>query len=549
MSRVAERPAGLTLVRASRIVTQDGPDVQAMLLLGDRVMATGSFEELRPLAGRATVVALPGATVVPGLNDAHQHLTMMAAQAQGLDLSATHIDGPAALEEAMVGYASSLPDDAWVVATRYDHVRNSAGRRLTRADLDALVPDRPVVVVHIGAHWGVVNSRALTAAGLDDDAEDPPGGEIGKDAAGRLNGFVSEQALFDFVYPSLASGEPVAPVASVESMTADLLTSAEKMLAAGITSVCDAMVGPRELQLLQAARAAGLPLRVNALVTFPHLPALAAAGLRDGFGDEWLRIGGVKAFVDGAVAGRSCAVAEPFEDSDDDRGILTTSADDLRALVRRATAAGIRLAVHANGERAIEMVLDAFESSPSRLRHRIEHCSLITPDILRRMARLGVIAVPFGSYALFHGDKLLEWYGAARLERMFAHRSMREAGITVAGSSDYPCGPWEPLLGLQSCVTRRTASGRAAGPSQQLSLREALELYTVGSAASSGESRLKGRLSPGMLADFTVLEGDLMTVDPDALGSVGVLETWVGGARRWAAGGSGGSDGWSEDLV
>jgi len=220
-------------------------------------------------------------------------------------------------------------------------------------------------------------------------------------------------------------------------------------------------------------------------------------------------------------------------------GILTTTAEQLQDLVGRATAAGTRLAVHANGERAIEMVLDALEqvaaTGAPMLRHRIEHCSIVTPSIVERMKRLDVIAVPFGSYAYFHGDKLLQWYGADRLERMFAHRSLRDAGITVAGSSDYPCGPWEPLLGLQSCVTRRSATGRDVGPSQRLSVREALELYTVGSAASSGEDGVKGRLAPSCLADFTVLDGDLMTVDPDRIGAVRVRETWVGGVRRWAA--------------
>ncbi|WP_200934540.1 amidohydrolase [Nostocoides sp. Soil756] len=530
--------ARLVLVTAARIITQSGPDAEAMVLFGDHVLATGSAEEMSRLAPGAPRHDYGDATVVPGFNDAHQHLTMMAAQTSGLDLSAPQLDSPDALAAAITRHAASLPAGGWMVATRYDHVRSSAGQRLTRAELDAAVPDRPAILVHIGAHWGVANSRALAAAGLDDGSVAPAGGELGRDAAGRLDGFVSEQPLFDFVYPSLAAGEPIVPPTPVDELVPAILASAEKMLAAGITSVCDAMVGPRELQLLQRARDHGLPLRVNALLTFPHLPALTELGLRDGFGDEWLRIGGIKAFVDGAVAGRSCAVAEPFEGTDD-TGILTTTAEQLQDLVGRATAAGTRLAVHANGERAIEMVLDALEqvaaTGAPMLRHRIEHCSIVTPSIVGRMKRLDVIAVPFGSYAYFHGDKLLQWYGVDRLERMFAHRSLRDAGITVAGSSDYPCGPWEPLLGLQSCVTRRSATGRDVGPSQRLSVREALELYTVGSAASSGEDGVKGRLAPGFLADFTVLDGDLMTVDPDRIGAVRVRETWVGGVRRWAA--------------
>jgi predicted amidohydrolase YtcJ len=303
------------------------------------------------------------------------------------------------------------------------------------------------------------------------------------------------------------------------------------------------MVGPDELAALQEARGRGLGLRVNALLTYPNLPRLAALGLREGFGDEWLRVGGIKAFADGAVAGRSCAVAEPFEGTDD-LGILTTDAERMQSLVADAEAAGVRMAVHANGERAIELVLDAFEAAAARrpagapaLRHRIEHCSIVTPRIIERMAALRVVAVPFGSYAWFHGDTLLGWYGEERLERMFAHRSLLDAGLTVAGSSDYPCGPWEPLRGLQSCVTRRSRGGRDVGPSQRVTLREALWMYTVGSAAAAGEEHHKGRLAPGHLADLTVLEGDLMAADPDGLGEVPVLATWVGGEPRWEAGG------------
>ncbi len=270
----------------------------------------------------------------------------------------------------------------------------------------------------------------------------------------------------------------------------------------------------------------------------PTSNVLSESGLGDDLGDEWLRVGGIKAFADGAVAGRTCAVAEPFEGSDD-YGILTIEEPALQALAVRAMAAGTRLAVHANGERAITMVLDALEGAAvadpggPRVRHRIEHCSIVTPEILARMARLEVMAVPFGSYAWFHGDTLIDWYGPRRLERMFAHRSMLDAGLTVAGSSDYPCGPWEPLLGLQSCVTRRSRGGRDVGPSQRVSLREALWMYTVGSATVAGEEQVKGRLAPGFLADFTVVDGDLMTVDPDEIGQAAVLATWVGGRPRW----------------
>jgi predicted amidohydrolase YtcJ len=531
--------AELAVIVASRIVTQNGDDTEAMAVSQGRVLATGTVSEMRALAPAAELSDYSGATIIPGFNDAHQHLTMMAAQSLGLDLSEERIDTPQRLTRSIREYSQFVPPQRWVVATRYDHVRSSGGQRLTRSDLDKMVPDRPVIVVNIGAHWGVANSAALDRGGLDDRSPSPPGGEIGKDPAGHLNGFLSEQALFDFIYPSLASRDPVVPPPETEDMALSVVNAARKLLASGITSVGDAMVGPRELNVLQRARQLGLPLRVNALLTFPHLPRLTELGLHTDWGDEWLRLGGIKAFVDGAVAGRSCAVAEPFEGTDD-RGIVTTSPAELQELVDSAAAARIRMAIHANGERAIEMVLDAFENArveygEDQPRHRIEHCSIITPQILSRLAKLRVITVPFGNYAYYHGDKLVDWYGQDRLERMFAHRSMLDAGLTVAGSSDYPCGPWEPLLGLQSCVTRRSVTGRPVGLSQRITLREALRIYTVGSAEASDEHIVKGRLAQGYLADFVVLDGDLLDVPEHRIADVPVLATWVHGRCVWTA--------------
>ena len=527
-----------TLLVGSRVITQAGEDAEALLLAGDRVLATGSVPEMRALAPGATLWDYGGATIVPGFNDAHSHLTMTAAQSVGLDLSGEHLDSPPALTQALSDFAETLSPGAWLLGSRYDHVRSSDGRRLTRTDLDLVVPDRPAIVVNIGAHWGVANSAALALAGLQDRSADPPGGRLGRDEHGRLDGYIEEQALFDFVYPSLASAAPVAPVISLEDHVPAILAVAEDFLASGLTSVGDAMVGPHELRALEAARDRGLGLRVNALLTYPHVSLLPELGLHGEGGDEWLRIGGIKAFADGAVAGRTCAVAEPFEGSDD-YGILTIERPRLHALVQQAVSAGTRLAIHANGERAIAMVLDALEeATPSEpdgppLRHRIEHCSIVDPELLVRMARLDVMAVPFGSYAWFHGDTLIEWYGSDRLERMFAHRSMLDAGLTVAGSSDYPCGPWEPLLGLQSCMSRRSRRGQDVGRSQRVSLREALWMYTVGSATVAGEEHLKGRLAQGFLADLTVVDGDLVTTAEDEIGQATVLATWVGGRPRW----------------
>lgn len=541
--------ASVRVVCADRVLTMQAAahagewaelgGTSAIAVLGERVVATGTRAGLLAQFPSAPVIDYGDATIVPGFNDAHLHLMMMAAQLLGVDLSPETTPDRQSLA-AKVEQARAENSSAWIRASRYDHTATTDGHILTRDELDELAPHTPLVIAHVGAHWAVVNSAALRLAGVDESTPDPPGGGYGRDEQGRLNGHVAEQAMFDFVYPSLSTKPEVAANFTDDEATQAIREAGQVLLAAGITSVGDAMVGPVELRQLQLARSSGdLGVRVNALITFPHLDSLAAVGITNGFGDEWLRIGGIKAFIDGAVAGHSCAVREPFEDDENDRGILTTDADALRDLAERAERSNLALAVHANGERAIEMLLDVLEGLPARvgppLRHRIEHCSIVTPELVKRIAALDLIVVPFCSYPLYHGDKLLTWYGHERVERMFAHRWFLDAGVTVAASSDYPCGPHETLLGLQSLTMRTSRTGAPVGLSQRISLHEALALYSTGSAAAAGETHFKGSLAPGNLADLTVLSGDLISTDPDQLGNTRVLATWVGGRESWCA--------------
>ncbi|MEV4102621.1 amidohydrolase [Nonomuraea sp. NPDC049649] len=530
------------LLRCERIRTMapaGAPQVvDALAVAGERIVAAGPLTELRERFAAAPEVDLGGGCALPGFVDAHLHLTMAARDAVGTDLSADVTASTDRLAERLRAADAALPPGAWLRASRYDHVRTTGGRVLNRHDLDRWVPDRPVLVVHVGAHWGVVNSAALAAAGLTDASPDPLGGSLGRDGSGRLNGVLYEQALFDLAYPSLARRPPVVPPPGEEELLAGLEDASAKFLAAGITSVGDAMVGPDELRLLQTARARDrLRQRVTALITYPHADHLIAAGVQDGFGDDWLRLGGVKAFVDGAVAGLTCWLSEPFNGTDD-HGMPVVTRQELTDLAVRVHSAGLRLAVHANGDRAVSLLLDAIEHA-RRLRpdiatrHRIEHCSVVDEALVARIAALDLIPVPFAGYVAFHGDALVEAYGEERLGRMFAHRQLLDAGITVAGSSDYPCGPYEPLSGVKSCATRRTRKGRVLGEHQRISTGEALALFGTGAAAAAGEERRKGRLAPGYLADLVVLGADPFQVPPDELDQIPVTQTWVGGVPVW----------------
>ena len=531
-----------TIFRARRIVTMtdDAPD--AFAATGEIVAATGTVAELRERFPTAEVVDAGDGVIVPGFNDAHAHLAVAAEDMLHLDLSIDAVSSLAEIAAKLRAELAHTPPGGWIRGSRYDDAKMTEGRVLTRWDLDEISRDHPILVLQVAGHWGVVNSKALELGGIDESSEAPPGGKYGRDGNGRLNGILFEMAIFDFAYPQATHlPQTVAPASTPEDRLRGLALAQRAFHAAGITSLTDAMIGPLDIALLQEARRRDeLSLRVNMLLHFEHYDLLAKREVRTGSGDDRLRLGGIKAFVDGAIGGRTCLMEEPFEGTTDDFGMQTLDGATLADIVRRAHLDGNRICVHANGDRGIRLVLDRLEAANAEkdrphIRHRIEHCSIVNEDILMRMQRLGVIAAPFGSYVHYHGGKLLDWYGPKRIERMFAHRSFLDHGVAVAGSSDYPCGPFEPLLALQSCVTRTGYDGTPLGLSQRITPREALELYTVSAAYASGEEERKGRLAPGFLADFVVLSDDPLSVAPATLGSLDVRATYVGGTKVWDA--------------
>ena len=526
-----------TIYRARRVITMAEEDAEAFCVQGGRIAAVGRAADLAERFAGAERVDLGDAVVTPGFEDAHMHLLMAAEDVLHLDLSAASVRSLAEIRTTIADEARTTPLGGWIRGSRYDDAKMAEGRLLTRFDLDEAAPDHPVLVVHVAAHWGVVNSRALELAGIDDLSAPPPGGDYGHDASGRHNGVLYEQALFDFANPQVSrTGGSVAPASTLEERMTGLGKAVRMFHAAGLTSIGDAMVGADDLVLLAEAERRGiLTLRVNALISAEqHDAVLAAGGLPDCV--ERVRIGGVKTFVDGAIGGRTCLLEQPFEGTSDDYGIQTRTTAELRDVVRGAHEHGLPACVHANGDRAIRLILDVFEEAQAShprpgLRHRIEHCSIVSEDILARMRRLGATAVPFGSYVHYHGGKLLDWYGERRVGRMFAHRWLLDAGVGVAGSSDFPCGPFEPLLALQSCVTRHGFDGAPVGVDQRITAREALSLYTTRAAEAAGQGGERGRIAPGMPADFVVLGDDPLSVDGAALASIPVLATYVGGTR------------------
>lgn len=512
--------------------TAPAPEPEALAITGETITATGTLAELRERFLGAKVLDFGDSTIIPGLNDAHIHLALTAGDALHLDLSHEAVGTVPALLDTIAAEVGATSAGVWVKGSRYDDEKTGI---VLRDELDRISPETPLLVNHVAGHWGVVNSAGLRWLGIEENSPDPAGGRYDRYPDGRLNGKLIERALMNVLMPATARGDRFIPGDTVEDLQLGAARTIAKWNAAGLTSICDALISPQDLGVLSAVRADdALSLRIGMLLSIDHYDKAADLGVGSGFGDDRLKLIGVKAFLDGAIGGRTCLLSEPFTDPNY-QGVQTTSTQELRANVERVHADGNRIGVHANGDAAIQLVLDAFEDVAARiprpgLRHRIEHCSLIDDDIIERMHRLGAIAVPFAGYPGYHGGALNSWYGEERMGRMFAHRTFLDAGVTVAGSSDYPCGPYQPLFGLQSLVTRTGVDdGATVGTAQKVTPEEALSIFTLGSAEASGEESFKGRLAPGYLADFTVLGENPLTIDPHGIADIDVRATYVGG--------------------
>jgi predicted amidohydrolase YtcJ len=309
-----------------------------------------------------------------------------------------------------------------------------------------------------------------------------------------------------------------------------------KLAQAGITSAHDAYGTTADLRAYQDAHAAGeLLTRIYCLIGSFDIDKMIAAGVRTGLGDEWVRVGAMKATCDGSISERTARLSQPYVGRPKDFGIFVTEEQELYRLARRAHEAGWQVGIHANGDAAIDRVLGIYERLQKELprrdpRFRVEHCTLITPGLVQRIKQLGAIPTPFSTYVYFHGEKMRE-YGEERLNRMFAHRSFLDAGVRVTEASDYPPGPFEPMMALQSMVTRTDMSGQVWGPKQRISIEEALRVATLNGAYASYEERLKGSLEEGKLADLVVLGRNPLKENPSSLITIPIERTMVGG--RW----------------
>lgn len=541
-----------TILEADRILTLEAerPEARRVGVIAGRIV--GFDEELDGCAADR-VVRYDGATIVPGFNDAHCHTTWW-----GLGLNALQLDRARGLDElyAMIAAeAERLRDepDAWIHGTGFNQ-KHHGGKFPDLARLDELTGDRPIYLRHTSGHASIVNTATLRRIGaLDPGFADPTGGAVVRDADGRFTGVVEETAQ------SLVQ-RMLLPY-SVEQI-ADALDAATRRYAArGITSFTEAGIGggwighsPIELRAYQVAHATGrLHARAQLMPALDSLAELGGhaadfhgagtgrgIGLGEafGFGDDRVRLGHVKVFMDGSLLGATAAVTESYCGHDHGTGYLLDTPEEYRERVHATYRAGWPIALHAIGDAAIDLALDLIEECQLEFGrngapNRIEHFGISRPDQVLRAGRLGIAATPQAGFLQPIGDQMAARVGERRTDWLYRGRSLVEAGVILAGSSDLPVADNDLLRGMQSAVDRRTDTGRSIGADEGLTPEQALRSYTEWSAAANGQLHERGTLARGKLADFAVCsESPLEAAD---LSAIDVVATHVGGERTYRA--------------
>jgi len=517
--------ATLAILNAS-VITLDSkqPKAEAVAIQNRKIIAVGSNEEIRKYIGKETkIMDAQNRTVVPGFVDCHIHMTGFGWSLQTLDLR--DINSIKEMQQKVQEYAEKNSERSWILGGRWDQEKFAEKRFPTRWDLDKASTDKPVFLVRVCGHLAVVNSKALQLAGITKETT-VEGGEIDLDkATGEPNGIARENALETI--------RKAIPKPSSKELENVCLLACRKAVEAGLTGVHWIVDSADEIRIIEKLCFEGkLPLRVYLGIPVDLLDELVDLGLATGFGNDMVKIGFIKIFADGSLGARTAALKQPYSDKPETSGIILYAQKKLNKLVLKAHKAGLQLGVHAIGDQAVETVLKAFVKASREFprenhRHRIEHCSVLNPKLIRQMKRLGLIA-SVQPHFIVSDFWVTDRVGDVRARWVYPFKTLMREGLVVVSGSDCPVEPIRPLLGVWAAVARKGFA------EESLTLEEALRAYTLNAAYASFDEDKKGTLEVGKFADLTVLSGDLATVLPEKIRDVVVEMVLVGGEIVYA---------------
>lgn len=515
-------------------IDHDNRVLEGVAIKDNRIIAVGSNREVQQyVSDDTTSIDLDGKTLLPGFIDAHLHLTIYGTNLLGVSCIAPHIHSLHDLFVDLRKKAMITPKGQWVRAWGFNEIKLEENRYPTIQELDEISTDHPIVIIRTCNHTSIANSKALEIANITEDTSDPAGGIIERNQDGSLTGKLIENAHMNlFEYASY----------NAEELRVGMKLASEEFIKAGITSIHDAGAygeGSENLRIMQqAVNSKDIKVRVYAIIgslTNSHnfVLKMIEAGPITGLGDDWLRIGPAKLFTDGSSIGPTIATREPYSHSENDYGIIYYNQDELNRILGEAHKKGFQITAHAQGDRAVEMLLDCIEKAliehPRKdHRHRIEHAGIAPLDLQKRIKKLGVVIIPNPVFMYVNGDTYLEYYGE-RVEVMYPARDYIDHGIIAAFGSDAPVTFLDPLLGIHAAVNRMSIKGQSVGENQCIGIMEAIRAYTWNGAYSSFEENSKGSIEVGKFADLVVLNDSILKVDKMDIKNVQVDLTMVDG--------------------
>ena len=523
------------------------PEAEAVAIDGEHLLAVGSSEQVKKLAGpNCQVIDLHGRRVVPGFNDAHVHF--LGGGNSLISVRLGDANSAAEFRQLIGDYARKVGKGIWIREGNWDHQRWTPVALPTHQLIDGVTPDNPVFVWRLDGHMALANAVALKLAGIDRSTKDVPGGEIVRDADGNPTGILKDAAtgLVERVMPPESEKEADAAMhAAMQEAARHGVTSVQNM--ADSSTDRDTARKVREFQ--KFARSGELTVRIYNASPLRDWKDLANEGIQAGLGNSRLRIGNLKSFADGALGSTTAWMDAPFVDHPGNSGLAGADLLDVERMyadIRGADRAGLQISIHAIGDRANHTILDLYErvgreDGPADRRLRIEHVQHLRPADIGRFGSLGVVASMQPYHAIDDGRWAEGLLGPERLESSYAWRSLLDHGAVLAFGSDWPVAPLDPLMGIYAAATRRTLDGKHPGgwvPEQRISVAEAVHAYTVGSAFAEHQEAIKGSLEPGKLADLVVLSADIFNIAPEEIEKARVAMTVFDGAVIYQAPGA-----------